>query len=573
MESYNNLSLSKKMILGFGLMAKIAVVLGAIGFFGIMNADEHMDEIGVVRYPSVENLLIMKVNIYETKTALRDLLLPNVDKGLRQHYYQNIVKAREAYEKAWNIYEPLPQTPEEAVLWKQFVPAITKWTEANNTFLTLMRQVDTLQPSVPEEAKKIQDLNGEATKILLQTASDIQPQTIDLLDQLIQLNSDIVVREVETAGKTSHLLGKISIGLALLGIVYAFCIAFFTIRAITRPLRQAVGIAEQLGRGNFAVSVKASTKDETGQLLQALATMVEGLRTMFAKVAEGVQTLTHSSGEMAIVSQHLSQSARDTSEKSAGVATATEEMSANSQSISAAMEQSSSNVALVATAAEEMSSTVKEIGQNAERARGIAEKAVQQSQQASDKMNALGQAAKKIGMVTETITEISEQTNLLALNATIEAARAGEAGKGFAVVANEIKELAKQTAAATIDIKNQIDEMQSTTDSTVEDIDRVGAVIAEINEVIGGIATAVEEQSAATSEIAGNIAQASQGLSEVTENVAQSSMMSQDISRDIAAITQQASEVDEGSDQVQDNVRRLLELAKQLEELMARFTL
>ena len=573
MNFYNNLSLAKKMVIGFGLMAKIAVVLGAIGFYGIMNADEHMDAIGVVRYPSVESLLVMKVNIYDITTALRDLLLPNVDKGSREHGYERITKAREAYEKAWNIYEPLPQTPEEALLWKQFVPAIAKWKEANNTFLNLVRQVDTLQPAVPEEAKKIQELNAEATKLLLRTASDLQPPTIDLLDKLIALNSAIVVSEVESAGKTSQLIEIILIVLAIMGVGYACCIAFFTIRAITRPLRQAVGVAEHLGRGNFTVSVKATSRDETGQLLEALARMVENLKGMFVKVSEGVQTLTHSSTEMATVSQHLSQSARDTSEKSAGVATAAEEMSANSQSISAAMEQSSSNVALVATAAEEMSSTVKEIGQNAERARGIAEKAVQQSRQASEKMNALGQAAKKIGMVTETITEISEQTNLLALNATIEAARAGDAGKGFAVVANEIKELAKQTAAATIDIKNQIDEMRNTTDSTVDDIVRVSTVIAEINEVIGGIATAVEEQSAATSEIAGNIAQASQGLSEVNENVAQSSMMSQDITRDIAVITQQAVEVDKGSDQVENNVRQLLDLAKQLKELMARFTL
>ena len=71
---------------------------------------------------------------------------------------------------------------------------------------------------------------------------------------------------------------------------------------------------------------------------------------------------------------------------------------------------------------------------------------------ASEKIDQLGRDTLEISKVTEAINDISEQTNLLALNATIEAARAGEAGKGFAVVANEIKELAKQTSAATNEI-------------------------------------------------------------------------------------------------------------------------
>jgi methyl-accepting chemotaxis protein len=113
--------------------------------------------------------------------------------------------------------------------------------------------------------------------------------------------------------------------------------------------------------------------------------------------------------------------------------------------------------------------------------------------------------------VVETITEISEQVNLLALNATIEAARAGEAGKGFAVVANEIKELAKQTSAATLEIKEKIQNIQGSTDGTVKGINEISEVIRSVNEIVGTIATAVEEQSAATKEIASNIAQASRG--------------------------------------------------------------
>lgn len=116
-------------------------------------------------------------------------------------------------------------------------------------------------------------------------------------------------------------------------------------------------------------------------------------------------------------------------------------------------------------------------------------------------MSELASAADKLGKVTETITEISEQTNLLALNATI------EAGKGFAVVANEIKDLAKQTADATMEIKALIDNVQNTTAITGNGINSIPEVIGGVNDTIPGIATAVEEQTATTNEIVQNIAQ------------------------------------------------------------------
>jgi methyl-accepting chemotaxis protein len=173
--------------------------------------------------------------------------------------------------------------------------------------------------------------------------------------------------------------------------------------------------------------------------------------------------------------------------------------------------------------------------------------------------------------VTEVITEISEQTNLLALNATIEAARAGEAGKGFAVVANEIKELARQTASATVDIKNQINDMQVTTSATVKDIEAISKVIEDINGVINGIATAVEEQSTASSEIANNISQASHGITEVNENVAQSTVVIADITRDIAGINEQVNHVGDASNQILASAQGLSDLAIRVKKLMDKF--
>ena len=215
------------------------------------------------------------------------------------------------------------------------------------------------------------------------------------------------------------------------------------------------------------------------------------------------------------------------------LATASEELSAVAKQMSGNSEQTTRqarmvaetsmgvtrSAASVATSAEQMSATVREIAKSASEAAKVATTAVRAAEQTNGAVAKLGESSVEIGKVIKVITSIAQQTNLLALNATIEAARAGEAGKGFAVVANEVKELAKQTAAATEDISRKIEAIQSDTKRSVQAIQEIGGIIGQINDYQNTIATAVEEQAATTAEIARSAAEASRASEQISMSI------------------------------------------------------
>jgi methyl-accepting chemotaxis protein len=316
---------------------------------------------------------------------------------------------------------------------------------------------------------------------------------------------------------------------------------------------------------------KGVLQDELDKMAAWINTFVTRVANMIKDIAKDSEMLNNSSADLSSLSAQMSGGAENMAGKSNTVAAASEEMSSNMNSVAAAMEEAAMNVGMVATAVEQMTSTINEIAQNSEKARNITGEAVVQTQSASNKVDELGSAANEIGKVVETITEISEQVNLLALNATIEAARAGEAGRGFAVVANEIKDLAKQTAGATLEIKGKIGAIQGSTTATVTEIDQISKIINDVNEIVSIIATAVEEQSVTTREIAENISQASQGIQEVNENVAQSSTVSAEIASDISGVNQSAGEMSNSSGQVNLSAEELTRMGAKLNEMVGKF--
>ncbi len=315
----------------------------------------------------------------------------------------------------------------------------------------------------------------------------------------------------------------------------------------------------------------AVVKDEFSELTASVHSLIANTRKMVQDIRQNSSNLHQSSDSLSQVADLMDTEAEETAQRSESVAAAAEEMSANMGSVAAATEEAAANVNMMTTATEEIGSTVGEIRTSTAKAKDITDQAVKEAVDISVKVDELGISAQDIGKVTETITEISSQTNLLALNATIEAARAGEAGKGFAVVANEIKDLAKQTAEATGEIKQRIEGIQNSTNVTVHGIKTITEIINEIDEIVSNIATALDEQAGTMTELTSNIQQAGQGIGEVAENVAQSSTVSREIASDISQVSHAADEITQGTSQVKEKANELKGYAANLRTLIEKF--
>ncbi|MCB0281938.1 MAG: methyl-accepting chemotaxis protein [Calditrichaeota bacterium] len=380
--------------------------------------------------------------------------------------------------------------------------------------------------------------------------------------------------EAEAFAGASMLSGRILLfGFVIL--LVSIAIAVVLSNLLVKPIKSLLNIMRDIseGDGDLTNRIHVESEDEIGQLAEAFNIFVDKLDKLLGSVSIKSTILQEAALKLSSVSVQMNGGVRNMNERANSVASASEEMSVSMKDVSSKVNDTSANFNMVASASEQMSATINEISETTSKTQHVTSTAVKNVEDAMQKVNELGRAANEINDVIVQIIEIAEQTKLLALNATIESARAGEAGKGFAVVANEVKELAKQTADATENIKTKIGSIQHSTSDTIERISGITSVIKEVNEMVATIATAVEEQSATTKDISSNINSAAYSVNEITVNVTQSAEASNQISREINEVNHVSGEMNTAASEVNSNADSLNQISSELFEILSRFKL
>ena len=260
-------------------------------------------------------------------------------------------------------------------------------------------------------------------------ASQALLAALEELTQAQRQSIDAAAMQVATGSWTAR-LSLLAFG--ALSLVLGTLLALWLVRSITRPITLASDTANRVAGLDLRHDIQGHDRDETGQMLHALAVMQTALRHLAQQVRASVYSLHTASTDMASGNAHLSDR--------------TEEAAASLQETAAALEH-------VKRALNTSAQTARHTEARAAEAATLAHQGQEVVTQVVQTMHEISHSAHKIADITGMIDSLAFQTNILALNAAVEAARAGEQGRGFAVVASEVRTLANRSAEAARQIK------------------------------------------------------------------------------------------------------------------------
>jgi methyl-accepting chemotaxis protein len=497
-----NIKIGARLSLGFGAMLALLSLVAGIGVTR-MAADNHtINNIVEITYKKVMLATDMSVSSDISARNLRNAMLATTPETMETMLSRMSAASSES-NSVFDKLSTVATAPAERALLTKIKDTQTKYVESRQTVIKLLQGGD----------------KTAAVDYLFGAIIPVYNKYNDAVKDMVEFERKAMADESKVALEQSRsaelLLISASLAAVALGILFAILIT----RSITRPLSKAVTVAEAVANGDLTSTIHVTSKDETGQLLQALMHMNENLTKIVGEVRTGTDTIS----------------------------TAVNEIAAGNLDLSARTEQQAGSLEETASSMEEMTSTVKQNADNARQANRLAVAASDVAgrgglvvSQVVGTMNSINESSKKVVDIVGVIDGIAFQTNILALNAAVEAARAGEEGRGFAVVAAEVRSLAQRSAAAAKEIKTLIDDSVGKVDAGAALVSQAGATMAEIITSIKQVTDIVGEITAASQEQTSGIEQINQAIAQMDQVTQQNAALVEEAAAASQSMAEQA---------------------------------
>ncbi len=508
------MKIATKTTVGFSILLAIMIAMTALGYWRLGDMASRVNNI--IREEAKEERIMWDWYSETKANAVRAVVLSRSDdEALKTLLAPQLEATTKRISELQKQVEAMLSTGEAKAIFAEVGEKRKAYISARTAALSARKAGNVEESNTLVDTRMVPAIDGYVGT--LNKMVDYQRRALE--------NTGNAVIDSAASGRTIYVFT------ALLALALGLILMFWLRRAILRPLKEALQVAQIVASGDLTskIEVKANANDEAGQLMRALDVMNHNL-------ADIVHEARNTTG---------------------GIAMSSREMAASNLNLSSRTEQLAASIEETASSMEELTSTVRE---NAERAReaaalssgasGIAQKGGQMVGDVVHTMTTISDSSKKISDIISVIDGIAFQTNILALNAAVEAARAGEQGRGFAVVAAEVRTLAQRSAQAAKEIKILIS-------------DSVGKVEGGAR-IVGDTGKTMQEVVSAVNRVNGIIVQIAQASQEQSEGIAQ---VNQAIIQMDNSTQQNAAQVEQAAATAQ----QMTDQAEVLAKVVARF--
>ncbi|MFH1148710.1 MAG: methyl-accepting chemotaxis protein [Pseudomonadota bacterium] len=488
MKRVKDMKIGSRLGMAFGLLVMFMIVLVVVGIVCIGSFEQKLERIVEVNNVRTGLANDMLDATHIVSRVVRTIALLD-DSSAKTKEKNKIDEAGRKYDEASKKLEEMTDSSEGKAIFVKINENRDQGRAANQVVMNLA----------------FANKREEAVRSLLDEAGPKVKAWRDSLREMVKYQDERTAFRYKEAQDVGSRVRWVMFLLAGVALVLAALIGAWITHGITRPLSEAVGVANRLAEGDLTCKIEVDSKDETGQLLAAMKNMVEKLQEIVANIKTVSNNVASGSRQLSAGSEEMSQGATEQA---------------------AAAEEASSSM-------EEMSANVRQSAENAQQTEKIALRSAGDASEGGKAVTETVSAMKEIAGKISVIEEIARQTNLLALNAAIEAARAGEHGKGFAVVAAEVRKLAERSQMSATEIIKLAG-------SSVEVAEKTGEMLGRIVPDIQKTAGLVQEISASSNEQNAGAEQITKAIQQLDQVIQQNAQASEELSSTAEELSAQA---------------------------------